>query len=801
MKKCLFSLFSLLLLCTLNLSAQLNVSFAGSLEYDNELNDIWGYVAPDGTEYAIVGVFNGVSIVSLADPTNPTELFFIPGAGSTWRDIKTWDGFAYVTNETANGLAVIDLTGLPNTIDSFDWTPNIFGLGQLSSIHNIYIDEFGYAYLAGSNINEGGVLYIDVFSDPGNPIYAGAGPAVYSHDVYTRDNKMYSSEIYEGSFAIYDVSDKTNTVYLGGANTLSNFTHNAWLSDDSNYLFTTDEVANGTVGSFDVSDPSDVIELDQFYPFETLGEGVIPHNVHVWNDWVIISYYTDGCIIVDASNPSNLIEVGNFDTFIPENTGFSGAWGAYPFLPSGLILISDIEGGLFVLEPNYVRACWLEGTITDAETGDPINEATIKIVDTNVFDASSFSGDYATGYAIAGTYEIEVSKIGYVSKTVSADLMNDETTELDVALEPLPSFSFSGSVIEKGTGLVVPFAKVIIENDVYKFEADTDDFGGFTVPQFYEDEYSISIGKWGYTSPVDYVLTASPDNNTLIIEIDKGYEDIFSLDLGWEISGDNNTGTWELGAPIGVNGNAADLLTPDMDIAEDAGNSCYVTGNTSDFFDGVVRGGTTRITSPKFDVEDYVEPKLSFYYWYFNVNINSGEADPNYTMRVTIANGTDEITEDITFENFDDLGWIYYELDLTEDLISPTDDMTVSIAVEGSNGFNVIAEGAVDYFRVWDNAAPEEPEFPANIATLNNVDFTVAPNPSENLFTVNYNFNKIATMPVLRVYNTLGQFVQSIALDNSNGSVQFGEALSNGIYYVQIADGFKVSKSLKVVKN
>ena len=263
---------------------------------------------------------------------------------------------------------VIDLTNLPDTVTAFNWTPNIPNLGLLWTIHNIYIDEFGYAYLAGSNLNNGGMIYVDVFSNPGMPEVAGIGAPVYSHDVFVRDNKSYSSEINNGQFSIYDVTDKNNTILLGQQPTDFEFTHNAWLSDDSNILYTTDELANAPVGSYDISDPTDIKVLDQFVPFETLGDGVVPHNVHVWNDWLIISYYTDGCIIVDGSNPENLVEVGNFDTFIPPTTGFQGAWGAYPFLPSGLILISDIGNGLFVLEPNYVRACWLEGNITDANT-------------------------------------------------------------------------------------------------------------------------------------------------------------------------------------------------------------------------------------------------------------------------------------------------------------------------------------------------------------------------------------------------------------------------------------------------
>ncbi|MFQ5448422.1 MAG: LVIVD repeat-containing protein, partial [Saprospiraceae bacterium] len=279
------------------------------MQYSQNLSDVWGYVAPDSTEYALVGVRNGVSIINLTDPANPVESDFVPGPNSTWRDIKTWGDHAYVTNETSGGLLVIDLSPLPDSVNYHYWAPNLPGLGTLSSCHNLWIDEFGYIYLTGCNINGGGLVFIDAATDPENPSYAGKGATQYSHDVFVRNNIAYSSEINIGVFAAYDVSDKGNPVLLATQQTPASTTHNAWLSDDDNILFTTDETGSAPVSSYDVSDLNNIVELDQFVPLETLGEGVIPHNVHVWNDWLIISYYTDGCIIVDAQNPDNLIEV------------------------------------------------------------------------------------------------------------------------------------------------------------------------------------------------------------------------------------------------------------------------------------------------------------------------------------------------------------------------------------------------------------------------------------------------------------------------------------------------------------
>lgn len=50
----------LLLFQTGILSAQQNLDLVGFLPYSEALSDVWGYVAPDSTEYALVGAFNGV---------------------------------------------------------------------------------------------------------------------------------------------------------------------------------------------------------------------------------------------------------------------------------------------------------------------------------------------------------------------------------------------------------------------------------------------------------------------------------------------------------------------------------------------------------------------------------------------------------------------------------------------------------------------------------------------------------------------------------------------------------------------
>lgn len=775
--------------------AQLNMSLASHLPYDADLNDIWGYVAPDGTEYAIVGVYNGVSIVSLADPTAAVEVAFIPGQNSIWRDIKTWGTHAYVTTDqggTTEGLTVIDLANLPNEVTYFHWTPEIEGVGTLNRCHNLYIDEFGYAYLAGCNINSGGMVFIDVFSTPGQPIYAGLAPNIYSHDVYTRDNKMYASELYAGRMAIYDVSDKANVVLLGTQQTPFEFTHNIWISDDGNYAFTTDELANAPIGSYDVSDPSDIIELDQFRPTATLGEGVIPHNVHVWQDWLIISYYTDGGIVADASRPHNVIEVGNFDTFFSPGAGFNGAWGAYPFLPSGLVLVSDINSGLYVLNTNYVRGCYLEGRVTDAVTGVGIGTAEIIITaDQPNVELSQLNGNYATGIATAGTYQVTATKPGYLPFTATVSLDNGVLTALDIPLQPLQTFSKDGLVVAESSLAPIPAAQILLDNGVSEFTFTANEDGLFRIENVYEGTYNIVAAAWGYRHVLLEGVVIN-NNDALTIELPVGYQDDFAVNLFWitTATAETSAGFWEWAEPAGTytNGN---LVNPEFDVEGDIGSKCYVTGNGGGGVgDDDVDGGAVTLTSPAMQLASlYTNPVLEYNLWFWN---GGGNGQPNDNLTVEVSNGT----ETVTVETVTQSGsfWRPRSSIALADFITITDDMRVRFTTSDFAPNGHLVEAAVDAFAVTGDLVSGTAN-PALAAELR-----VLPNPFSSRFSLQYALEQGKDDALLQVHNALGQHVETVRLHSERGQVQLGDQWPAGVYFLRIAAAGQMSDVMKVVK-
>ncbi|TVR79682.1 MAG: choice-of-anchor B family protein [Saprospirales bacterium] len=433
-------LFSLML-SVLSSQQNFNLEFVGNLDYPENASDVWGYVGPDSTEYAIMGVRNGTAVIDLSDPANPEEFLFVSGANSIWRDMKTWDNYIYaVADQGVDGLLIIDMSNAPDTAEFKFWQPSITIGGitrTLNRCHNMWIDEDGYAYLSGCNMNSGGVIIIDLHSDPWNPDFVAAAQNKYSHDNYVRDSMLYSAEIYQGVFSIQDITDRTNPQFVNDQTTTSSFTHNCWKSDNGNYIFTTDEVAGAFVDAYDISDPLNIQYLSSFRPKTNESEGVIPHNVHYHNGYLVVSWYTDGVIIVDAHRPENMVKVGQYDTYPGPHGGFAGCWGAFPYLPSGLVLASDIQTGLYVLEPTYVRASYLEGKVISAIDSSNIPNVLVEIQTDFPNGANTgANGLYKTGLAEEGFFNVLFSHPDYQDTIIYIELERTEVIELNVALSP-----------------------------------------------------------------------------------------------------------------------------------------------------------------------------------------------------------------------------------------------------------------------------------------------------------------------------------------------------------------------------
>jgi choice-of-anchor B domain-containing protein len=614
------------------------VTLLSQVSYASELNDVWGYVDAAGQEYALVGLVDSVSIVSLPQGAPPAKLFSIPGVPTPWRDLKTWGEYAYVSNEGGNGILILDLGGLPGALR---WKDTV--MAGLQTAHNLWI-EGGFLYVAGPNVFSGGVAIFDLRADPWRPAFAGSYDLRYVHDLYVRGNRGYLAEIQDGSLTVLDLADNSAPQLLGVVDYYNGATHNAWLNDAGSVCFTTDEYDGGYITSWDVSDPQNLEMLDRVRAGLSGGQAS-PHNVHVYQDYIVTSYYRDGLSVFDGSRPGNLVEVAWYDSSPLAGGGFNGMWGAYPFLPSGRVLGSDIENGLFVFSVQYARACYLEGSVSDAASGQPIGQVEIRLADSPP-EFSRSDGSFALGRADSGWYAVSFRKYGYLPDTLLVRLDSGLVTPLSVSLTPLPRTDLQIEVKSAPGQLPVAGAEVRIRSldGEYETHAGTAANGQLLIPDFVVNDYEVIVGKWGLRNQ-SLSQRIEPGHSQLSFDLDSGYYDDFSLDLGWQVSGTAQRGVWERGAPVGTFFDSIPF-NPFYDLPGDIGGDCYMTGNSGGgAFADDVDNGYTLLASPPMDLSAYRHPYLHFFRWWVNWGLNGPNPDgpANDFLAVYLSRGSDTV--------------------------------------------------------------------------------------------------------------------------------------------------------------
>lgn len=322
-------------------------------------NEVWG-LAVNNHEFAVLGSTAGMHFIDVTDPTDPQQLFVVEGTsmGSNivHRDFKDFNGYLYAVADEGSSatLQIIDIQDLPNSITQV-YASNEF----VVTSHNLFIDTSqARLYLLGA---QGKTKILDI-SNPADPVLLGSYPNAnfympYVHDAYIRDNIGIFNCGNDGMWVI-DFTDPTDPVLLGTMTNYpgSGYNHSGWLSDDGNYFYLLDETHGSPVKVVDMSDYSDM-EVVATVDAES-SPTQIPHNAIIRDNLLYVSYYYDGLQVYDISNPLNPQRVVYYDTYFgPDASFYAGAWGIYPLLPSGNILVSDIQSGLWVFEalPDYLN--------------------------------------------------------------------------------------------------------------------------------------------------------------------------------------------------------------------------------------------------------------------------------------------------------------------------------------------------------------------------------------------------------------------------------------------------------------
>lgn len=321
----------------------------------------WGWYQPSKSrEYAFCGTSNGTYVYDITTATNPQQKGFVQGTqGATYREIKTKGHHAYIITDdpTTMGLQIVDLQYLPDSMPL-----RYSGDAYFTKAHSAWVDQ-NHLYLASTTFSNGfSPMTVWNLTNPTNPVLLRKLEQDFPfinlvHDMHVRNDTIYASCANQG-FYIFKYDSINNkflqlTSYSGYAG--AGYNHSSALTADGKTLVFCEEIpAALPIQVLDLSNIGNMTPLRKFLPHPR----TTPHNPCIRNQFAIISCYEDGLFIYDLTNPSNPSLAGYFDTYPQggDNTGvygtinYRGNWGNYPYLPSGKIIASDMQNGIFILD-------------------------------------------------------------------------------------------------------------------------------------------------------------------------------------------------------------------------------------------------------------------------------------------------------------------------------------------------------------------------------------------------------------------------------------------------------------------
>ncbi len=712
----------------------------------------WGYVHGDGREYAVIGTRRGTLIYNVTDVNNVYWVGFIPGKTSTWREMKSYRNWIYVTTEAYSsgspwdaavpvGLQIIRMTDPEHPVLAATYA------GTFNRSHSVSIDTTRALLICnGTNLytppssqQKRGLRVLSLVN-PEAPSEVGLWPSTgyndanYVHDCVPVGNRIFASSVYAGTERVLDFTNPAAITEIASWTYPNAFyTHNAWPDSSGNYLYVTDEQNGQTLRVFDISSlgsPDIAYEL-------TSNPNSIVHNAHVKGHELYLANYTEGTRVLDISDPAHPAEFAFSDSYPGPSGGYSGVWGVYPYFPSGTVISSDMQTGLYVYRPvrdyGIVRV-----RVTDAGNSQPISGVTVHL--TSQGDSLTTTADGVVVFAPSpGNHTVEVRRFGYHTATAGTALAAGERDTIELAMVQRPLATYDGTVRDAATSN--PLFESHVTLAYTPLTQHTDVNGEFSFTGVVSDRHLVQVQASGHI-PISFEreinadITPSQDIELLAAPTWETFEGVGSWLVG--ALGDAATsGIWVRTDPLGTGlpgphvhngdhligrgtgpegikplpqlfhgseesgGTYPGEVQPENDHTP-LGTTCWVTGQgtTPESIDEAdVDGGTTTLTSPAFNLTSMSDPVIGYWRWFYG----DGGLDDYLNLEISPNNGTNwyPVKQVTGVQN----EWVEEAIHVAQ-YIAPSTQTKIRFIAHDGVGAPSVVEVAIDDVILYDGATP-----------------------------------------------------------------------------------------------
>ncbi|MES2559465.1 MAG: choice-of-anchor B family protein [Bacteroidota bacterium] len=402
------------------------------IDGDQVWNDLTGWKdTVKNREYMIAGSTDSIYFFDVTTPLLMKKCDVEAGRSRNAinRDFEIYDHYVYCVSDRTSplgSLEIFDLQYLPDSVHKV-YDSDTFSINT----HTIFIEPASQRmYLCGNIHKPAGSWSMGIFSlaNPEEPAFLGeldkSKGCGYTHEVFVKRDTAYCSCGNSGLF-IYDLRNPQQTVLLGSIVAPypgNGYNHSSWLDSTGKYLMFTDENQGSPIKVYDIS----TIHAPDLVSYFNSNTSALPHNAYWKGRFAYASSYEDGVYVYDMQNPAAPTIAAFYDTY-PQNAagvynGFHGCWGVWPFLPSGLILASDISEGLFVLETSWplatdekqkgiIRTSFYPNPFSEKVTAS-IQSETDEQAELTVYDLQGKKWLQQHLLLKSGTTEIELENVG-----------------------------------------------------------------------------------------------------------------------------------------------------------------------------------------------------------------------------------------------------------------------------------------------------------------------------------------------------------------------------------------------------